>query len=222
MNPGCPGSLPAGPDLAGSHPHGRTVTPASQCRMPAPRRPRLEEIPALALVLTRSFYDDPLFVYLFPDPVHRRDDLPAYFAWLLTDGADAGSSVTVLTQDLSSVIVWAPVGPSARASRRPSARPTWTSAADWSASRMPRATRGPPGLFFPYVAVMPGLQGEGRGTALMETLVANAERLRAPVRTGITVPRSVAFLERFGFEVTREIERTAAGPHRWQLTRPSS
>ena len=49
--------------------------------MPAPRRPRIEEVPALAVVLTRAFFDDPLFVYLFPDPRLRRDDLPAYFAW---------------------------------------------------------------------------------------------------------------------------------------------
>ena len=190
--------------------------------MPAPRRPRLEEIPALALVLTRSFYDDPLFVYLFPDPVHRRDDLPAYFAWLLTDGADAGSSVTVLTQDLSSVIVWAPRRALGTGISPPFRSPDVDIRSRLVGEQDAPGYAGPPGLFFPYVAVMPGLQGEGRGTALMKTLVANADRLRAPVRTGTTVPRSVAFLERFGFEVTREIERTAAGPHRWQLTRPSS
>ena len=31
---------------------------------------------------------------------------------------------------------------------------------------------------------------------------------------------AVTFLRPFGFEVTREIPRTASGPQRWQLERP--
>ena len=189
--------------------------------MPAPRRPRLEEIPALALVLTRAFRDDPLFVYLFPEPQHRRDDLPAYFAWLLTDGVDPDANVTVLTDDLNSVAIWAP-----RRALGSGVSPAFRSPDVDIRSRLvgeqdAPGHAGPPGLFFPFIGVLPSHQGEGRGTLLMNALTATADRMRAPVRTGTTTVRAVRFLERFGFEVTREIERTAAGPHRWQLIRPT-
>jgi GNAT superfamily N-acetyltransferase len=189
--------------------------------MPAARRPRLEEIPALALVLTRAFFDDPLFVYLFPDPAHRRDDLPAYFAWLLSDGADHGSSVSVLTHDLSSVIVWAPRRALGSGISPPFRSPDVDIRSRLVGEQDAPGYAGPPGLFFPFIGVMPMLQGAGRGTALMGALVADADRLRAPVRTGTTRVEAVTFLRRFGFEVTREISRTAAGPQRWQLERPS-
>jgi len=188
--------------------------------MPAARRPRLEEIPALALVLTRAFFDDPLFVYLFPDPTHRRDDLPAYFAWLLSDGADHRSSVTVLTHDLSSVIVWAPRRALGSGISPPFRSPDVDIRSRLVGEQDAPGYAGPPGLFFPFIGVMPMLQGAGRGTALMGALVADADRLRAPVRTGTTRAAAVTFLRQFGFEVTREIPRTASGPQRWQLVRP--
>jgi len=188
--------------------------------MPAPRRPRIEEVPALAVVLTRAFFDDPLFVYLFPDPRLRRDDLPAYFAWLLADGVDPGASVKVLTEDLSSAIVWAP-----RRALGAATPPHFRTADVDIRSRLvgeqdAPGHAGPAGLFFPFIGVTPSHQRTGRGTVLMDALVADADRLRAPVRTGTAVAAAVTFLERFGFEVTREIPRTAAGPQRWQLTRP--
>ena len=186
------------------------------------RRPRLEEIPALALVLTRAFFEDPLFVYLFPDRMHRRDDLPAYFAWLLTDGADHGSSVTVLTHDLSSVIVWAPRRALGSGISPPFRSPDVDIRSRLVGEQDAPGYAGPPGLFFPFIGVMPVLQREGRGSALMQALVERADRLRAPVRTGTTQPEAVLFLRRFGFEVVREIPRTAAGPLRWQLARPAS
>ena len=76
------------------------------------RPARRPDVPALARVLARAFFDDPVFVGLSPNASRRRSALPGFFAALARHHFLAGPGAEVATTDsgIGAVALWEPPG----------------------------------------------------------------------------------------------------------------
>jgi len=72
------------------------------------------------------------------------------------------------------------------------------------------------------IAVDPGAQGLGIGTALLASIVAESERAGAPIYVDTTDPRNLAFYQRQGFGVVAHGAFTSASCRYWTLLRPAA
>jgi GNAT superfamily N-acetyltransferase len=84
---------------------------------------------------------------------------------------------------------------------------------EWVASRIPRE----PLWHLDSVAVAPGLQGRGIGSALIEFGLQLAAGTAMVLETG--TPRNVPLYERLGFHVVEEADSPEGGPHVWFMRR---
>ena len=88
--------------------HDMTITadlPATQVRQATP-----EELPALARVLTRSFADDPVTAWLWPDESSRVERLARFFADVFLQRLALGRDEILTDDDLRGVASWTPPG----------------------------------------------------------------------------------------------------------------
>lgn len=69
-----------------------------------------------------------------------------------------------------------------------------------------------PHFYLAFFAVAPRLQGQGRGRALMQYLLAAADAGKGPVYLENSNPRNTAFYHRLGFAVRRNIAPLGAPP----------
>jgi GNAT superfamily N-acetyltransferase len=86
---------------------------------------------------------------------------------------------------------------------------------EWVASRIPSE----PLWHLDSVAVEPGWQGRGIGSALVEFGLEQARGSSAPVILETGTPRNVLLYERLGFHVVEEADPPAGGPHVWFMRR---
>ena len=186
-----------------------------------------DEVQPAAELAARAFHDDPLFAHLHPDPATRDRAFAIEHAayvrriYLPSGQADA----LTLDRQLAGVALWLP--PDALAGH------------DWLC--LPALVRAnglvragsilreyaafnrafPTGRRFQtlgLLAVEPGLQGRGVGSALLRHGLARADAdgLGAYLETGTL--ENVAFYERFGFRVIGTIEPRTAPMH-WAMWR---
>ena len=80
---------------------------------------------------------------------------------------------------------------------------------EWVASKIPRE----PLWHLDSVAVAPGWQGRGIGSALIEFGLEQARGAAMVLETG--TPRNVPLYERLGFHVVEEADSPEGGPHVW-------
>jgi len=85
----------------------------------------------------------------------------------------------------------------------------------WVASRIPSE----PLWHLDSVAVAPGWQGRGIGSALIEFGLANARESGTAMVLEIGSPRNVVLYERLGFHVVEEADSPEGGPHVWFMRR---
>ena len=84
---------------------------------------------------------------------------------------------------------------------------------EWVASKIPCE----PLWHLDSVAVAPGLQGRGIGSALIEFRLEQARGAAMVLETG--TPRNVPLYERLGFHVVDEADSPEGGPHVWFMRR---
>ena len=85
----------------------------------------------------------------------------------------------------------------------------------WVASRIPSE----PLWHLDSVAVEPGWQGRGIGSALVEFGLEQARASSTAVILETGTPRNVLLYERLGFHVVEEADPPAGGPHVWFMRR---
>lgn len=175
-----------------------------------------DDVPGVARVLSRAFFDDPLFVWLFPDP-HTRMARSARW-WAAQAGfsfVPAGSVTVAVSGDERPVVrgaaVWVPPGVSLP-SGRGLLRTVPHTLGLFPVSRIPelaafmadvqKAAPEQPHWYLECLAVDPVTQGSGIGSALLRSGLVRADIDRVPVYLETTEPSALAFYERFGFKAS--------------------
>jgi GNAT superfamily N-acetyltransferase len=160
-----------------------------------------------AFVLAAAFADDPLMTYFRPGSPRRRKALPLF--WDSRIASRRKNGLVDLAHDaegnLACVALWEPadvVAPTAKPVTLPRALGPSAARAPAAGRRMERARPATPHLYLAAIGTLPGAQGRGSASALLE------RRLSAAGQDGFLISNTrgtVPFYERFGFEPQGEL-----------------
>ncbi|OWA10027.1 GNAT family N-acetyltransferase [Streptomyces sp. CS113] len=175
-------------------------------------------------LLDEAFQDDPVSSWVFPGEEYRRRThhrLMAAFA----DAVFADGRID-LTEDGAACALWLPV-PADEHTAAEDAPAQIREAVDPENERVEliaRLTDGihPTGRAHEYlwmIGVLPGRQGEGLGTALIESVLDRCDRERLPAYLEASSARGKALYERLGFEFTGRALDLPDGPRMWPMWR---
>jgi GNAT superfamily N-acetyltransferase len=193
---------------------------------------------AAADALAASHADYPGFRAVFPDPARRARALPPFFQATVADAVRFGAVRAVEDgldpAGLASVAVWLPPGAFPwSAWRKARATPAFLRvlAADSAnfrrfgryganAERAHRASA--PYWYLVVLGVRREAKRQGHGTALIEPVLARADRDGVDCRLETADPTNVGYYERFGFEVADPALRLVpGGPTHVSMRRPA-
>ncbi|CAM5328626.1 GNAT family N-acetyltransferase OS=Streptomyces tendae OX=1932 GN=GUR47_14580 PE=4 SV=1 [Streptomyces tendae] len=185
-------------------------------------------------LLDEAFQDDPVSSWVFPGEEYRRRTHHRLMA-AFTDAVFADGRID-LTEDGAACALWLPVPAGEPAGAEPGG------GAEGSAEDVParlreavdpanerveliaRLTDGihPTGRARAYlwmIGVTPGRQGEGLGTALIESELDRCDRVGLPACLEASSARGKALYERLGFESTGRPLDLPGGPRMWPMWR---
>jgi GNAT superfamily N-acetyltransferase len=193
-------------------------------RRHAVRRARTEERDALAGMLARSFHDDPVMSWFFPDDGRRMARSRRFFAMRLRQLQPQGETYTV--DGGAGAAIWA--------------LPDEWRLSHWEELRMGLALmpalgrrvgvamrgvelidRAHPRTPHYYLAVLgtdPEAQGQGIGSALLQPVLEACDRDEVPAYLESSKERNIDFYARHGFRVTDEVHMPD-GPPVWSMWR---
>lgn len=194
--------------------------------VPAIRRARVEDLPALAAMLARAFLDDPVAEWAWrPDHLRERA-LRRFQAARLRQLLAHGEVWT--SEDLSSAALWAPpghwrsslrevleLGPSFMHPRLIGRMPLVAAGWDRLERRHPRR---PHHFYLAVLGTDPAAQGRGLGSAVLGGVLEQCDADGVGAFLESSKERNVAFYARHGFRVTEEI-RLLRGPRLWKMWR---
>lgn len=195
---------------------------------------RPTESDSIAALLARAFADDPVMVWMFPDPSGRERGTSRFFKLSQRQQRPRAGSVRVAATaegQLLAAALWSGPGrwkPSAV--RELAALPHYARvfgtgglrrAADVENS-LQEAHPQAPHWYLPTLGTDPAAQGAGAGSALVREQTVHCDRLGRPAYLESSKASNVPFYERFGFRVTREIRLPDDGPTLWAMWREPS
>lgn len=183
---------------------------------------RRSDIKELAGVLGRAFYDDPVMVWMLPEPARRKRGLARMFATMTRHHFLAGGGCEVAAREsvIGAAALWDPPG-------------HWRQTGLQELLMMPgfacafgrRAARGQqvaslmkqhhpeePHWYLAVIGSDPTVRGGGFGHALMQSRLDRVDAEHAPAYLESSNPDNVPYYLRFGFEVTGEIVLPDGGP----------
>lgn len=198
-------------------------------RPPGPRpqvvRASQADLDVLGQVIADAFQDLPQSRWLVADPAARRQILPGYFR-LLAEQALA-SGVLHTTADRCAAALWLPAGPdspaqpAAFAARLAAATGQWADRfAAFDAALDRHHPAGPAHQHLAILAVRPGRQGEGAGTALLRAYHDTLDRSQQPAYLEAAEWRSRQFYRRHGYLPSGLFYLPGGGPAMWPMWRP--
>ncbi|WP_280312602.1 GNAT family N-acetyltransferase [Nocardia abscessus] len=166
-----------------------------------------------AFVLAAAFADDPLMTYFWPGSPRRRKALPLF--WDSRIASRRRNGLVDLAHDaegtLACVALWEPanvVSPTAKPLTLLRALGPGAARALAAGRQMERARPVTPHLYLAAIGTLPGAQGRGLATTLLERRLSAADQNCFLIsNTRATVP----FYGRFGFEPQGEL-RLGRGP----------
>jgi GNAT superfamily N-acetyltransferase len=188
------------------------------------RKANPADVNALAITLARAFDDDPLTVWLFPNPAARRRRLPAFFRSLLRASIPFGEVYT--TDDARCAAIWNPPG---------------TFPMGWyTDTRLGLTTTRLVGLrilvcaqglmyftshhpkerhwYLQMLGTEPASQSRGLGSAILAPVLTRCDQEGERIYLESSKERNIPFYARHGFEVTQEIQ-VPRGPVVWAMWR---
>lgn len=183
---------------------------------------RPEELPKVAVMLARAFYDDPAMSWTFPRDHKRMRQAERFWRIRLTHMAPQDE--IYVTEDLSAAAAW-----TLPDRWHVSMRETGKLASMMLGPRLPVLFRGlqrlerahphaPPHFYLAVIGTDPSRQGEGLGTALLQPVLEICDRDGVPAYLESSKERNVDFYSRFGFRVKQEV-RLPGGPRMWAMWR---
>jgi ribosomal protein S18 acetylase RimI-like enzyme len=193
------------------------------------RPARRGDIPALARVLGRAFQDDPVMSWVQPDTERRKAALPGLFGALTRHHflAGRGSEVALSDDGVEAAALWDPPGgwlqsPREQLAMLPGVVRAFRGrlAAGRTLTDLMKANHPEePHWYLAIIGSDPSVRGKGFGNALMKSRLDRCDAEYAPVYLESSNPVNIPYYERFGFEVTGEIELPDGGPSLWPMWR---
>jgi GNAT superfamily N-acetyltransferase len=189
------------------------------------RRAGPDDEMAVATTVAAAFYDDPVLVWLVPDPVRRQEVLVPMFRLYAEAYLRLGE--TYLTADGNGTALWLPPGKQLLTAEQEGA--FGEAAADLmrgDAAKLGQleetfAEHHPsePLWYLNFVATMPAFQDRGYGAALIRIQLERADRNGTPAYHEATTPRNRALYERLGYVNQGEFRLPDDGPPLWRMWR---
>ncbi|MFI1213178.1 GNAT family N-acetyltransferase [Streptomyces sp. NPDC020802] len=179
---------------------------------------------AVTRLLDEAFQDDPVSGWVFPDADHRRRTHPLLMRAFLDIVLDAG--YVDVTEDGSACALW--LSMPAEADEEDEDGPAQLrEAVDPGNERVEQIGRltaeaHPAGAAHEYlwmIAVRPGRQGEGLGTALIQHVLERCDGEGLSAYLEASSARSRELYERLGFVFTGSTVDLPAGPAMWPMWR---
>jgi ribosomal protein S18 acetylase RimI-like enzyme len=188
------------------------------------RTASIHDVARIAAALGRAFFDDPVFVWAFPDADRRVEVLPGLFTIFSTALQRHGH--VYRTADGTAAALWVP----------PGVAPVGDDEAEAFGAALaeicgPDADRSmaigalldenhprEPVWYLNFLGVEPAGQGRGVGSALLEHVLVRADRNAATAYLEATSMRNRRLYERHGFEARGEL-RVPGGPPLWPMWR---
>ncbi|HEY3760003.1 MAG TPA: GNAT family N-acetyltransferase [Solirubrobacteraceae bacterium] len=174
-------------------------------------------------VLAEAFFDDPVFGWLMPDEVKRRDRLRHYFGIDLRHLTLPRGRVWT-TDDLAGAALSLPPG-----AWRVPLRTTLLHGTAFGV-RLPRAARlgaamewrhlREPHYYVRDIGVLPEMQGNGLGSTLLRPTLDRCDREGLPAYLEASSERSAALYARHGFKLTAELRVGGSPPLRLMRRSP--
>ncbi|UUY04011.1 GNAT family N-acetyltransferase [Svornostia abyssi] len=184
-----------------------------------------DEQPAVAGVLARAFYDDPVFMHLLPDDASRLQRSEQLFAGMLLRAAAPHDEVHT-THEHTGAAIWFPPG-HVHLSVLQQLRylPTMVRVGRRDLPRILRCMTTmeeqhphEPHFYLNILGTDPERQGEGIGSALLRAVLDRCDDEGIPAYLEATSPRNAGLYERHGFRTTGEIV-LPDGPTMWAMWR---
>lgn len=180
---------------------------------------------AIIQLMVRSFWDDPVMMWMFPDESVRRVKLPRFFDLLWVTIFPDGGCETTAAQE--SATFWNPPDKW----QLPPAKLLWHSPRLIAAfgTALPRALRvlhamdavhpAEPHWYLNMVGTAPELQGRGYGGAVIRSRLAVCDAAGLPAFLISSKDSNIPVYRALGFAVTGEIA-IPDGPKLWPMLRP--
>ena len=206
---------------------GRAPDTETGRREEAVRKATAEDVPRLALVLARAFYEDPVMRWVFPDGSRRLRQLERSSVSVSLKGMCLPHGEVYTTEGVAGGALWLPPGKE-RPGPLDSLRLLPRMAAAWGRD-LPRAVRSlsyvdskhprHPHYYLFILGVEPERQGEGLGTALLRPVLERCDREGVAAYLEASAPRNRDLYARNGFEVVEETGLPGGGPPVWRMWR---
>ena len=178
------------------------------------------DVPALRVAFVRSFWDDPVMRWLFPDDAQFRDGtvMTDFLRRMVAHGH------SLVTPDVVAFSLWVPPG-------RPEVdiEPTSTDVppddliAKFVVLRSALAGNTPeePHWYLQMVGTHPDWQRRGIGSRLINEGLSWARRDGLGVYLETETAENVVYYRHLGFEVRSEWDVAEGGPHMWGMWHPA-
>ena len=187
-------------------------------------------IPHAAMLLARAFHEDPFYTCVLPDAEKRAQVLPWLQTRILRYGLRYGSVYT--TPSLEGIAIW--LGPEHPAVGVLGALqtglfllPLHLTLAEFQrslrlsnyAERLHKRAITVRHLYFMQLAVEPGLQGQGVGSALLQTVTDSADRQAVPCYLETNNEKNLPLYERKGFAIVGHGQASPGEAQTWAMLR---
>ena len=188
------------------------------------RKATANDVPSIAQALARSFHDDPVFRWIYPDEARRREALPAFFS--LFAEMLLGHDETYTVGQCIGAALWArpgrpviPEGDAEEFGRRVAQLSRPDAERAFAVSKL-IDEHHPPGSYYylQFMGVEPERQGQGIGSALMAPVLERCDREGVRAYLDATSPRNKPLYERHGFRSVDEFA-PEGGPPLWPMWR---
>ncbi|WP_024799800.1 GNAT family N-acetyltransferase [Nocardia sp. BMG51109] len=194
------------------------------------RRAEPAEIPMLARVLGTAFDDDPIVGWLIRDERNRARRAAVMFETLVRHEFFEHGGTDVAFDDAGAMVgaaVWLP--PDHRQSSYVTTLRTLPGmvrafrtrlvAAGQLAERIQAEHPREPHWYLGFVGTLPRVRGRGVAHALLGPRLERCDITGAPAYLESSKRDNIPYYERYGFEVTGELDATGGGPPLWPMWR---
>lgn len=182
-------------------------------------------------VLAKALFDDGLARHMYPDERERRDLIPWHFRAAVRYGVLFGRTLTTAGEPRG-VAVWLPPGETAMTEARIAAAGLDAAPAVLGEAAFGRFMTAmahlepfhaqdvqPQHWYLALIGVDPGQSGQGIGSALMQPVLAEADRDGLPCYLETAEESNVGFYEKHGFETIRSGTAPGTPVRYWTMLR---